>query len=71
MIKTTLFEFGKKAMFLEFIQHPANGIDVNLVQIFSLDENIIQINYVKDIKLFGQDFIDVALETGSCVWLSK
>ena len=33
-----------------------------LTQIFNIDKNVILINNDKDVKLFGQDLIDITLE---------
>lgn len=35
---------------------------MGLVKVFSIDQNIFQIYNNKDIKLFGKNLIDVALE---------
>ena len=66
-MKTTFFELGKKAIFLQFIQHPADSIDMNLACIFGEDQNVLQVNNYKNVKFFGQDFINVTLEAGWCV----
>ncbi len=37
----------------------------------SLDEDVIEIHYYKDVELLGQDFVDVALKRGRCVGQSE
>ena len=61
-MKTTLFEFGKKAVFLHFIQHPLDSINVSLACIFGLDQDVIWVNNHENVKFFGQDLIYVTLE---------
>ncbi len=38
-----------------------------LTKVFGIDQNLIQIHYNKNIKLFSEDLINVALKTGGCV----
>ena len=66
-MKTTLFEFGKKAVFSRFIQHLVDSIDMSLACIFIVDQNVIQVNNHENVKFFGQDLIDVILEVGWCI----
>ena len=54
-------------MFPQFFKNPSNGIDVGLARVLGIDEDIIWINDDENIKLFGQDLIDITLETGWCV----
>ena len=42
-----------------------------LVEIFDIDQDIIQIYLNKDIKLLNKDLVDVALKTGKCVEKAK
>ena len=37
----------------------------------SINKNVIEIHYHENVKLFGQDLIDVALKCGRCVSQSK
>ena len=39
--------------------------------IFGINQDIIQIYYNKDIKLFNKDFVDIALKIGCCVEKTK
>ena len=66
-MKTTLFEFGKKAVFPQFVQHPADSINVSLAYILGVDQDVILVNNHKNVKFFGQDLIDVTLKAGWCV----
>ena len=42
-----------------------------LAWIFGIDQNIIQLYYNKDIKLFSKNLIDIALKTGKCIEKAK
>ena len=42
-----------------------------LACLFSIDQDVIQIHYDKDVKLFSEDFINVALKTGWSIGESK
>ncbi len=37
----------------------------------SIDDNVIKIHYHKNVKLLGQDLVDIALKCGQCVGQSK
>ena len=67
-MKTTFFEFGKKAVFPQFVQHLLDKIDVSLACILSVDQNIIQVNDHKNVKFFGQDLMYITLEAGWYIW---
>ena len=58
-------------MLPQLIQHPPNGLDVLFAFTLTEDENVIKIHYHENVKLFGQDLIDVALKRGRCVGQSK
>ena len=58
-------------MFPQFFKNLLNNIDVGLAWIFSINKNIIWINNDKNIKLFGQDLIDIILKTGRYVGKPK
>ena len=66
-MKTTLFKVGKKAMFPQFVQHPLDSINVSLACIFSIDQDVIQVDDHENIEFFGQDLINITLEAGWCV----
>ena len=40
---------------------------MSLPWVFCVDENVIEINNDKDIKFFGQDLVNIALEAGQCI----
>ena len=44
------------------VQHPPNGSDMFFSFIFDIDENVIEVYYHKDVKLFYQNLIDVVLK---------
>ena len=66
-MKLALFKVGKKAIFPKFFENPSNDINMGLAWILAIDEDIISINNNKNIKLLGQDLIDITLKTGQCV----
>ncbi len=35
--------------------------------VLSVDEDVIEIHYYKDVELLGQDLVDIALKRGRCV----
>ncbi len=39
--------------------------------VLSIDENVIEVHYYKNVELFCQDLVDKALEYGPCVGQSK
>ncbi len=44
---------------------------MGLFWILSIDQDIVQIYYNKDIKLFSENFVDVALKTDGCIGKTK
>ncbi len=44
---------------------------MGLSWILSIDQDIVQVYYNKDIKLLSKDFVDVALKTDRCVEKAK
>ena len=66
-MKLALFEIDKKAIFPYFFKNPLNNIDIGLTWVFGLNENIIKINNNKNVKLLGQDLIDVTLKGGQYI----
>ena len=65
-MKITPLNFGKKAMFFQFVNHLINNIKMNLIRIFGIYKNIILINNDKDIALLSQNLINIILETFRC-----
>ena len=50
------------------IQHLSNGLYVTNPFIFGIKEDIIQINNHENVEFFGQNLINIILETGQGVW---
>ena len=63
-MEPTLFQIGKQAIFAQKARYPPHVFHVTLPLIYSIDKNVIQINDEKDIKLFCQDLINIALDVG-------
>ena len=40
-MKSTFFQIYKNAMFLQFFRNQLNGIDMNLILIFGINEDVI------------------------------
>ncbi len=40
---------------------------MELSWIFSIDQDVVQVHYNEDNKLFSQNFVDIALKTGGCI----
>ena len=49
-------------MLSQNVQHLTHGLYVTLAWILGIDEDIIQIHYDEDFKLFCQDLIAITLE---------
>lgn len=48
-------------MFFQLFKNPMNKID--MIHFSNVDQNTVSIDNDKNIKLFGQDFVNIALET--------
>ena len=66
-MKPTLLQIGKQAIFPQNLQDPPHCFYVTLILILSVDEDVIQIHNDKDIKLFYQNLVDIALEAGRSI----
>ena len=66
-MESTLLQIGKQAIFPQKVQYPSHGFYVNLILIFSVDENVIQIHDDKDSELFYHDLVDIALKASRSV----
>ena len=66
-METTFLEFGKKAVFLQFLENPLNSINMSLAWVLGVDEDVIEVNNDENIKFLGQDLVNIALEAGRCV----
>ncbi len=53
------------------VQHPSNSLDVLSALILSIDEDVIEIHYHKNVELLGQDLVDITLKRGRCVGQSE
>ena len=58
-------------MLLQLLQHSLNSLYVLFAFAFGIDKDIIKVHYYKNIELFYQNLIDVALERGRYVYQSK
>ncbi len=58
-------------MLPQLIQYLSNGFHVFSSLAFNIDENIIEVNNNKDIKVLRQDFVDVILKHGQGVCHAK
>ena len=58
-------------MFLQLLQHLLNGLYVLFAFVFSIDEDIIEVYYHKNVELLCQDLIDIVLKRGRYVDQSK
>lgn len=63
-MKLVLLQFGKQAMFLKLFKKPLYFVHVGLVRVLNFDQDVIQIYYNKDIKLFGNSHVDLTLKVG-------
>ena len=61
-MKSTLLQVGKKPVPPPNIQHPPHSLYVTLARILGIDKDVIQINDDENVKLLGQDLIDITLE---------
>ena len=66
-MEPTLLQIGKQAIVPQNLQNPSYFFHVTLTLILSVDEDVIQIHDDKDIELFCQDLVDIALEAGRSV----
>ncbi len=46
-------------------------MDVLFSLAFSVDEDIVEIHYYKDVELFAQNLVDIALKRGRCIGQSE
>lgn len=54
-------------MFPQLLWYSLHCLEVGLSCILSIDQDIVQIHYNKDIKRFNKNLIDVALKIGGCI----
>ena len=53
------------------VQYLSDGFHVFFFLVFGVDEDIIEIYYYKNVKLFCKDLIDIVLKRGYCISQSK
>ena len=70
-MKTALLEVGVQLVLPQLVQHLPNGLDVLFALTLSVNENVIELHHHKNVKLLGQDLVDIALKYGRCVSQSK
>ncbi len=58
-------------MLLQLLQHLLKCLHVLFAFAFSIDENVIEVHYNKNVELFCQDLIDVTLKRDRYVGQSK
>lgn len=63
-------QIGKKAMSPEILEDLAYGPDVDLIRILGVDQDVQKYDD-EDIKLLGENLVDVALEAGWCIGKAK
>ena len=51
-MKTTLFQVGKQAVFLEFPKNPQDSFHVTLSGVFGVNQNVIEVHDNENIKFF-------------------
>ena len=61
-MKSTFFQISIQREFLQLVKDPMHYLDVVFSLVLGIDKDIIQIYNDKDIELFHDDFIDIALE---------
>ena len=54
-------------MISQFFKNLSNGIDMSLAWVFSINEDIIEINNNKNVSLFGKDLVNVILKAGQYI----
>ncbi len=58
-------------MLPQLVQHLLNGLSVLFALVLSVDGDVIEVHYLKNIELLCQDLVDVTLKYGRCVSQSK
>ena len=51
-MKTTIFQFGKQAVFSEFSKDPLDSFHVTLASVFGVNQNVIKVYNDENIKFF-------------------
>ncbi len=58
-------------MLPQLVQHPLNGLGVLFALVLNVDKDVIEIHYHKNVKLFGQDLVDITLKRSRYIGQSK
>ena len=58
-------------MLLQLVQHPSNSLYVLFALALNIDENVIKVHYLKNVKLFCPDLVNISLQYGWCIGQSK
>ena len=58
-------------MLLELLQQLSNGLYMFFALTLSVDKNVIEVYYHKNVKLLFQDLVNIALECSRCIVQSK
>ena len=70
-MKLTFLQIGIQQEFAQLVKNLTYCLDMAFALIFGVDEDIIQIHNDKDIKLFRENLIDIALKCCQSVGQSK
>ncbi len=57
-MKSTLFQICINAMFPQLLWYPSYYLDVGLFWILSIDQDVAQVYYNKDIELFSENLVE-------------
>ena len=66
-MKSTFLQVDKKLMPPQNIQYLPYSFYVTLARILGIDEDVIQVNDDKNVKLLSQDLINITLEARRCI----
>ena len=61
-MKSTLLQVSKQRELPELFQHSSYGCDMSISVIISVDKDVIQVHYDKDVNLLSKDLVDISLE---------
>ncbi len=70
-MKSALLDVGVQWVLLQLVQHPLNSLYMLFAFAFGGDEDVIQVCYDKNVKLFCQNLVDLVLKRSRCVGQSK
>ncbi len=58
-------------MLPQLAQYPSNNLYILFALALSVDEDVIEIHYHKNVKLLGQDLVDITLKRGQYIGQSE